>query len=127
MKPTFKEKQATLFGRLKDLKSRPTKYELRIKELLEQLGIKFIFQKGFINGDYYCIVDFYLPKPYKICIEVDGEYHFTDDMRKRDARKDSYLRSRNFNVMRIRNEFANTIEPSQLLELINAKAAQKDR
>ncbi len=87
--------------------------------LLEELKIKFIFQKAFIKGDYYCIVDFYLPRPYKLCIEVDGGYHFSDEMRKKDAAKNAYLKSRNLKVLRLSNDVVKHISADSLLMLIN--------
>lgn len=114
----FKDKQKTLFSRIKNLRENPTASELSIKKLLESMGLNFIFQKGFIQGDYYCIVDFYLPKPYRLCIEVDGEYHLTEEMIKKDAYRDSYLKSRGFKVLRITNSRANSISKYDLLNLI---------
>lgn len=72
---SFKDKQKTLFERLKKLKSNPTKSELIFSQILEKNNIKFIFQKGFIQGDNYCIADFYIPYPFKTVIEIDGDYH----------------------------------------------------
>lgn len=72
---SIKDKQKTLFKRQNDLRSKPTESELIFKKRLEENNIKFIFQKCFIGQDYYCIVDFYLPKPFKVCIEIDGGYH----------------------------------------------------
>ena len=101
-KITFKDKQKTLFKRLKKLRDNATKSELIFKEILDSLKIKYIFQKGFISGDAYVIVDFYLPKPYKICIEIDGKYH--DKQKGKDKWKDDYLKGRGFRVIRIKNE-----------------------
>ena len=79
----IKKKQKTLGSRKKRLIKNATSSELKIKELLEELKIRSIFQKGFIKGNYYCIVDFYIPK-LKLCIEVDGEYHNNPEQVKRD-------------------------------------------
>lgn len=117
--PTFKEKQKTLFKRQSDLRDKPTPAEQEFKRLLDQQGIKYIFQKAFLK-DYYCIVDFYLPKPYKICIEIDGSIHDTDEQMKKDYWRDKYLQSRGFRVIRIRNE--NVFKPQIInLLLLNLK------
>jgi very-short-patch-repair endonuclease len=100
---TTKDKQKTLFQRLKKLRSNPTVAELQIKKILDHLKVKYIFQKGFISGNAYVIVDFYLPKPYKICIEVDGEYHSYGQQVQKDKWKDNYLKDRGFKVVRIKN------------------------
>ena len=95
-----------------ELLSKPTDAELVFKARLDKVGIKYMFQKGFIKGDYHCIVDFYLPKPYKLCIEIDGGYHDTEKQKKRDLEKDNYLRSRGFKVLHIRNEDVETFNMS---------------
>lgn len=100
---TIKDKQKTLFQRLKKLRNNPTIAELQVKFFLDHLKVKYIFQKGFISGNAYVIVDFYLPKPYKICIEVDGEYHLSKQQIQKDKWKDNYLKNRGFKVVRIKN------------------------
>jgi len=99
---TFKDKQKTLFERQKKLRENPTKYESMLMGMLDELKEYYIPQKGFIKGNYYCIVDFYLPKR-KLVIEVDGGYHFTDEMRKKDRARDNYLKSRKFKVLHLTN------------------------
>lgn len=101
---TFKEKQPLLFIRQKSLRQFATPEELYLKELLDALNVDYIFQKGFLSGDFFCIVDFYLPK-YKLCIEIDGGYHTTEKQKKRDWAKDKYLKeTRRFRVLRLTNE-----------------------
>lgn len=103
-KLTFKEKQKTLFSRKKKLTEKATKSEITLKKKLDELNIKYIFQKGFIVGEFYCIVDFYIPRPFFVCIEVDGKYHDSPEQKKKDWAKDNYLRSRKFKILRIKNE-----------------------
>lgn len=103
MNKEFTAKQKTLFSRVSKLKQNVTESELKFMDRLNQHGIRYLFQKGFIKGDYYCIVDFYLPKPYGIVIEIDGEYHEDVKQIARDKRKDQYLASRGFKVIRINN------------------------
>jgi len=103
---SFKEKQKTLFARIKRLRENATPSELAFKQLLDGLGVKYVFQKAFIKGGAYVIVDFYLPKPNKLCIEVDGKYH--ERQKGKDAWKDSYLKSRGLSVWRITNEEVET-------------------
>jgi very-short-patch-repair endonuclease len=101
---SFKEKQKTLFKRKETLINNATKSEIEFKQLLDENNIYYIFQKAFIQGNNYVIVDFYLPK-LKLCIEIDGGYHLTESQQKRDNNKDYYLiKQRNFKVLRIKNE-----------------------
>lgn len=102
---TFKEKQKTLFKRKKSLIEKATKAELYIQTLLKSADIRYIFQKGFIQGNNYCIVDFYIPRR-KICLEIDGGYHQTKKQRKRDANRTAYLSDRGFSVICVQNEDA---------------------
>jgi len=53
---TFKDKQKTIHKRLNTLRNKATKQELIIYKMLESLNEYFIFQKGFIKGNFYCIV-----------------------------------------------------------------------
>ena len=115
---SFKDKQKTLFNRVVNLKRNATVAELCIINKLSNLNVKYIFQKGFIAGDYYCIVDFYFPKPHKLCLEIDGGYHFSEAQIKRDKRKDDYLKGRKLNVYRITNEYALKITVKELTQLI---------
>jgi very-short-patch-repair endonuclease len=98
------EKRKTLFGRLKKLRENATESELIFKSRLDDAGIKYIFQKGFIKGRGYCIVDFYITKPYKMCVEIDGGYHNTYEQKSYDKWRDGYLKERGFRVIRIKNE-----------------------
>lgn len=108
---TFKEKQKLLFKYSQQLRKNPTEAELKFKSRLDSLGIKYIFQKCFIQGNNFCIVDFYLPKPYKICIEIDGEYHETVEQKRKDYYRDKYLtEERRFKVIRIKNSEVDTFD-----------------
>jgi very-short-patch-repair endonuclease len=125
MSITFKDKQKTLFGRLSRLRNNPTESELIFQNKLDKLHIKYIFQKGFIQGRNYCIVDFYLPRPYKLCIEIDGEYHSTEERQKRDKSRDYYLvEERGFKIIRLTNKQARGITQEELSALLSS-ALQK--
>jgi very-short-patch-repair endonuclease len=88
----------------KILISRPTKAELAFKDILDELKIRYLFQKGFFKGKYHCIVDFYIPSPFKVCIEIDGEYHHSPDIVRKDRMKNYYLEEfRGFKVLRFNN------------------------
>jgi very-short-patch-repair endonuclease len=107
--------------RLKLIKN-ATKEELIFSKLLDDLKIRYIFQKGFIKGDYFCIVDFYLPKPYKICIEIDGLYHLTEKQILKDKNKDNYLINyRGFKVIRFSNFQVNFMTKNILLSFLKEK------
>lgn len=124
-KPTFQEKQKTVFKRKEELVKKATTSELLFKKRLEELNIRFFFQKGFIAGDFYCIADFYIPIPYKICIEIDGGYHDTLEQKKKDWARDNYMASRKVHTIRIKNEDVNTIDILSLLTTSQQRNLEK--
>lgn len=72
------------------LTNKPTKYENIFEDKLKQFNIKYIKQKGFLKEANTCyIADFYLPKPFKIIIEIDGKYH--QDRKEYDKQRDEYF------------------------------------
>lgn len=98
-----------------ELKRKATPAERHFKVTLRRLGIKNIFQKGFISGRI-CIVDFYIPK-YKICVELDGGYHFTPEQQRRDYYRTEYLtKKRGLKVIRFTNEEAFNLTDEQVLK-----------
>lgn len=123
---TIIDKQKTLFERKKRLLAKQTPSELKIAALLTSLNINFIPQKAFIAHGFYCFVDFYLPKPIRVCIEVDGGYHTTPEQTIKDKGRDKYLNLRGFHVVRITNESANSMQAEELQTLIT-KTALKPR
>lgn len=100
---------------LRELRVKATVSELKFKAKLEEAGYRFMFQKGFVAG-YHCIVDFYLPKPYKLCVEVDGGYHDNPEQIAKDQIKDRYLRSRGLRIARIKNEDIDGVDVVKFVE-----------
>ena len=62
-------------------------------------GIKFNRQYGI--GAY--IADFYAAA-LRLCIEVDGEQHYTKTGKEYDAERDNYMESLNIKILRFKNE-----------------------
>ena len=86
-----------------ELLNRQTPSELKFAKMLQEHEIAFIPQKAFCSKGMSCIVDFYLPK-YKLCVEIDGPYHFEDDQFEKDQHRDRYLTfTRRLGVLRIPN------------------------
>lgn len=106
----IKSKQKLNFIRTKELKKKATNSELIFKKRLENLNIKYMFQKGFIVGNGFYIADFYLPKPYKTIIEIDGEYHLSEKQIEYDKRRDLYFKNRRIKTIRIKNEDVETFD-----------------
>ena len=116
----YRDKQILCAERRNELLNKQTESEKVFQKKLEHLKIPFIAQKGFIAGDNFCIVDFYLPKPFKLCIEIDGAYHNTERQQWRDANKNFYLeKQRKFRVLRLSNEEAINVTEKELLNKLS--------
>jgi very-short-patch-repair endonuclease len=61
-------------------------------------GVQFYTQKPM--GPF--ILDFYAKEP-KLCIELDGGYHFTADQKNKDMNRDLYLTTLGIQVLRFSN------------------------
>jgi very-short-patch-repair endonuclease len=82
----------------------PTPAELEFEEILKTYNVKYMKQKGFVSGCNTCLIaDFYIPKPYKIIFEIDGEYHLTRV--KKDYGRDQFFKiHRGINTIRFNNK-----------------------
>ncbi len=86
-----------------ELISNRTNAEKVFAYILNRLNITFKEQFIIYNSKSFYIVDFYLPK-YKIIFEIDGKHHYTQAGLKKDAIRDAYISTLNYNVKRFRNE-----------------------
>lgn len=85
------------------------------------LGEYFFHQKGFYSERTHYIVDFYLPKRRKLCLEIDGIHHETLPQLAYDSVRDRFLtEKRGFRVIRISNRQVENMSPSELLAIIKA-------
>ena len=110
----IKLQQPYLFKYQRLLRDNKTQYELSFEKILIDNNIKFIAQKGFFNNNSFYIVDYYIPRPYKIIIEIDGEYH--EDRIREDRERDRYFKSRGFRVVRILNKDVKDFEIKTLIQ-----------
>jgi len=106
------ENQSLLQERQRNHKD--TLAEALFEQFLVKNQISYRKQKGFLsktNRRFY-IADFYIPKPVKLVIEIDGPYH--QNQLKYDSERDRYFREvRHISVLRISNEL---VEDNQYLE-----------
>ena len=88
--------------------------------ILKELNLKYIKQKGWLsNLNSFIISDFYLPKPNRLAIEIDGLYHKTKEQQLKDNFKDNYLLNiRKIKTLRLSNElvFKNPLKTKSILE-----------
>lgn len=72
------------------------------------------FRRQFSIGNY--ILDFFCPSE-KLCVELDGETHFTEVGVEKDRIRDKYLNSLGIQVLRFDNEDVYQ-NPTAVLEMI---------
>lgn len=82
-------------------RSHPTDAESVIWQRLntEPLGARF--RNHFIIGDY--IVDIVALKQ-RLIIEIDGEYHFDEEQKRKDLQRENGLKTQGFKVIRFTND-----------------------
>ena len=116
MKRIFNIKE--LKERRRKLRNNQTVEEKRVWEYIRKkriCGIQFYRQYGV--GPY--IADFYAPK-IKLCIEIDGDQHYTSEGKMYDKERDDYMKSLGIEVLRYKNsEVINTL--SDVLDIIEDK------
>lgn len=97
----------------KERKEKATKEELEVWDCIKQLGLPNIYfqQPVFISGknDKPCkfyIADF-LDVDNKIDIEVDGEYHTTEEQQMKDKEREADFKKMGYSTLRFTNEEVN--------------------
>jgi len=101
--------------------NKSTKQEDKFEEVLKYHNLKYMKQKGFLAKDYTCfIAEFYLPKPYKTIIEIDGMYHLNRVYQ--DTSRDTFFRNqRGIKTIRFTNE---QVDSKSVVELSNLLLGQ---
>jgi len=69
-----------------------TPQELKVKTALDTIRAEYVFQKEISYVDQVRFVDFYLPEPLALIIEVDGGYHDTEDQKVKDADREDFIK-----------------------------------
>jgi len=78
-----------------------TNAEKKFWSLLRNNGLGAKFRRQVPYGPY--ILDFYCVQAHLV-IELDGSQHYTPEGRKKDAKRDAYLRSDGLEVLRFLND-----------------------
>ena len=78
---------------------KPSSIELKVKEQLDMINIKYIQQKRVYNGERCFFLDFYIPS-LKLVIECNGDYwHNLPDKIERDKSLEEYVKSTGRNII----------------------------
>jgi very-short-patch-repair endonuclease len=96
-----------------------TKWELKIKKMLDVLGAEYIFQHPIIcNKKKLYILDFYFPKT-NIALEIDGaQYHTTPEQKKKDNLRTRRLKKEGIIVRRLTNRQVNYYTERSLNQIL---------
>lgn len=89
----YKEHSDSLFS------LKPTSIELKVKEQLDMLGVRYIQQKRINDGKRNYFLDFYIPS-LRLVIECNGDYwHTLPDKIERDKNLEKYVKSTGRNII----------------------------
>jgi very-short-patch-repair endonuclease len=73
--------------------------------ILDEIKVPYIKEKSFTKRDRIYVVDFFIPKPYLIAIEVDGGYHKLPKQVELDKERSEFLQVYyKIHTIRIKNE-----------------------
>lgn len=115
-----RENQSLMVKRQKENRSEPTPAEAHVIGLLDTMGERYVFEKGLFTAHKFFLVDFYFPKPRKLCLEIDGAYHDSPAQKAKDKTRDKFIRTkRKMKVKRITNDHALSLTAQQLFNLIS--------
>lgn len=81
-----------------------TSAELQMESVLDSLAIRYLPEHTFVESiKTFYLADFYIPKPYRAVIEIDGGYH--EDEAAYDKEKNLYyIHKAKVSVIRFTNE-----------------------
>lgn len=88
-----------------DLLSHTTDAEKAAAKICTHLGYKVISQQPIVTGRKLYFADIYLPE-IKLIIEVDGDYHFTKDQKRKDGNRSSGIWRLGYHLVRLNNHDA---------------------
>jgi very-short-patch-repair endonuclease len=102
----------------KSLRNNLTPAEATLWKLLKSKQLEGRkFRRQHSVGNY--ILDFYCPAE-RLCVELDGAHHFTEEGMKYDEERTAYLKSVNIQVVRFENKIVFD-DPGGLLDEIKSK------
>lgn len=96
-----------------NLKTKKTLAIIKMISCLKESGIPFIEEfpvvikraSSFDNNPKLYLLDFYIPPPFNLIIEVDGGYHTTEEMKQYDKIRDASIRGKGLGqTIRFKNE-----------------------
>ena len=102
--PHNKELYAWADVKAAELRERATPSEKEFMEALDYYGIIYSFQKPVVFNTDVFIVDFVIRcEEYRLCVEIDGEYHKFH--RKEDKKRENKIKRRGYEFLRFTNDY----------------------
>ena len=99
-----------------DLLSKTSDAEKAAARNCRLLGYKIVQQQPIVTGRKLYFADIYIPS-FKLIIEVNGGYHFTDIQRRKDKNRSQGVRRLGYSLFNITNKDAKDIK--KIEQLIN--------
>lgn len=87
----------------------------------ERLGYKVVRQQPILTGQKMYFADIYLPD-LKTIVEIDGDYHYTQNQRRKDNNRSAGIWRMSYHVVRLSNHDARDINKVKAkIELIKRR------
>lgn len=101
-------------------RKRGIKPELKVYHLIRAFFDFKVYRQNVIG---FYIVDLLIPEK-NLIIEIDGEYHEDEEQQKKDKKREDYLRSKGYEILRFKNK---EVEENLLniLSVLEEKFAEK--
>ncbi|MEK6801292.1 MAG: N-6 DNA methylase [Nitrospirota bacterium] len=114
-----------LVDQARELRKKQTPAEDVLWQLLRDRQLADLkFRRQHQIGDY--IVDFFCPE-YTLVVELDGAVHETSDRKKKDTKRDTYLRSLGHTVLRFTNARVFNDTEGVLREIVSSRPSPSGR
>lgn len=91
-----------------------------IADKLDYLCERYVQDKQFITHSYDYYVDFLLPRPRFLCIDIRPERPLTEEESQLDSKKKLHLDLKQYKRLVLTKQQALTISPDALRDLLNA-------
>lgn len=107
-----------------ELLAHTTDAEAAASKILTKLNIPHILQHRIYTGRKVYYADIYIPK-YKLILEIDGGYHYTQEQKRKDTNRSAGIRRLGYHIFRLSNKEARNAKV--VLRKICALAKKKDK
>lgn len=118
-------KQSSAAKYRKKLRKNPTIWEKKVFAILKIHFPNTVFQKTFFTKTGFYIVDFLVPMPYNVILEIDGSHHYKGEALKKDNVRTEYLESLGYIVVRVKNKEVGGVDFKTLIETAKKRSYEQ--